>query len=576
MSNKKARLTGVFLNNFQSIKNPTFINLENLTLLYGPNSAGKSSIIDALRLIKYAAVENDTGYNIHYHFRTNSHNGETALGIEFIYGEINTHKPEIGRWAETPDSSGEHLHREFHEALIGNRIQVEFSENSESLKVAINNSPFIEITLEYIEYNEFHKIAKNEDDEKNDDSYISGNLKIHKNNKFFKKIEDRLSDLYSPINSDKSKKRLYLPHYQEHHYDLLIKEEAEQISIKGIRFSPEQYAYSSRVFTTNDLAELLFYEHQNDEEDKKLYSKEGNLFLTENFSKSSPDYQKRLSGRRSLYWKINDIAQDINLIIEGLFFQIRDAIEFSHVKGDRGLIDSARPLYVTEYKKITQSINIGIEYKHLQRYASFLSKPDKFIFPEPVIKSDFINKSLNQYLSSLRDYKIAPEVHKTVPSGELGQQESEIVYLNILNKKGVKLGFQDVGSGLSYIMPILTSLWASKFSIIEQPELHLHPKAQCELGDVFISAYSKGATALIESHSEHLLLRILRRIRETNKDYLIPKELKITPDCVSIYYFEPLPEGYTAVKKIRVDRHGELLDLWPGGFFSERDGELFS
>jgi predicted ATPase len=68
----------------------------------------------------------------------------------------------------------------------------------------------------------------------------------------------------------------------------------------------------------------------------------------------------------------------------------------------------------------------------------------------------------------------------------------------------------------------------------------------------------------------------LRRIRETSKNYLLPKNLKISKDDISIYYFEPVSEGHTVVKSIRVDRHGELLDLWPGGFFSERDSELFS
>ena len=57
---KKTQLTGVFLKEFQSISKPTFINLEKLTFFYGPNSAGKSSIIDALKLIRYAAVENNT------------------------------------------------------------------------------------------------------------------------------------------------------------------------------------------------------------------------------------------------------------------------------------------------------------------------------------------------------------------------------------------------------------------------------------------------------------------------------------------------------------------------------------
>jgi predicted ATPase len=148
------------------------------------------------------------------------------------------------------------------------------------------------------------------------------------------------------------------------------------------------------------------------------------------------------------------------------------------------------------------------------------------------------------------------------------------VYLFVKNKN-LRLGFEDIGSGISYIFPILTSLWDSKLSFIEQPELHLHPKAQCEFGDVFISAFNRGNIAVIESHSEHLILRILRRIRETTNGILIPKELKINCDEVSIYYFEPQPEGHTEVKKIRLDRHGELMDIWPNGFFSERDSELF-
>jgi predicted ATPase len=70
-------------------------------------------------------------------------------------------------------------------------------------------------------------------------------------------------------------------------------------------------------------------------------------------------------------------------------------------------------------------------------------------------------------------------------------------------------------------------------------------------------------------------LRVLRRIRETSNDYLLPKELKFTNESLRIYYFKPEPEGYTSVKEIKVDKHGEFLNSWPDGFFSERDRELF-
>lgn len=307
------------------------------------------------------------------------------------------------------------------------------------------------------------------------------------------------------------------------------------------------------------------------------YNAEANDFLFENFNKESPKFKDKLVQRKRFFWKIQEISHDFNLIVEGLFFHIKSALEHSHIRGDRGLLNSESPFYVPNYSKIQKSLKPEIDYEHLKDYACFLSNPDAYFYPKKVISSDFINDSLKKYLSSLSDYKVVPESHVITNKDSIigSASHTEIIYLNIKNKNSQILGFQDVGSGLSYVMPILTSLWASNFSLVEQPELHLHPKAQCELGDVFISAYNQGSISVIESHSEHLLLRVLRRIRETTNKYLLAKELKITADDVSIYYFEPVPEGHTIVKKIRVDRYGELLDYWPGGFFSERDSELF-
>jgi predicted ATPase len=137
------------------------------------------------------------------------------------------------------------------------------------------------------------------------------------------------------------------------------------------------------------------------------------------------------------------------------------------------------------------------------------------------------------------------------------------------------LDFREVGSGLSFIFPILASLSTSKLSIVEQPELHLHPRAQCEIGDVFIYAASKKNQSVIETHSEHLILRLSRRIRETTKGILLREELELSSSDVVIHYFKPNGDGTTSIHKIRFDSHGEFLDLWPDGFFAERDSELF-
>ena len=574
----KSQLTGVFLKEFQSISRPTFINLEKLTFFYGPNSAGKSSIIDALRLIRYAAVENDTEFNIGYHFRKNSHKDSNAsLGIEFIARQLDYQdNPDINKWSEIPDSTGDHDHWEFHKKLIGNKVQVEFADRCESLKVAINGQPLFEITSDSEYYTAFHKRTDNDDEMKNDDSYIFGKIKIYKSSIFFDSLYKNICDLLSENSNKRKPNRTHIVHFREHHYGLLVNEDDDSISINGIGFSTNRHQDSNFVNISYSVSELLFYEHKLELEDSEFYSQEANKFLFENFSIKSPEFDSKLAKRRRLYWEISNLAKDIDLIVEGLFFHIRTAIDCSHIRGDRGLLNSEYPMHVPESKKISTSIKTGTKYNHLKNYALYLSDPTQFIYPYPVIKNDFINISLEKFLPSLHDYRITAETHKITSPEDTWDKEINIVFLNISNNKKEKLGFQDVGSGLSYIMPILTSLWASKLSIIEQPELHLHPKAQCELGDVFIAAYSQGAVSIIESHSEHILLRVLRRIRETTKNYLLPKNLKISKDDISIYYFEPVSEGHTVVKSIRVDRHGELLDLWPGGFFSERDSELFS
>ena len=147
-------------------------------------------------------------------------------------------------------------------------------------------------------------------------------------------------------------------------------------------------------------------------------------------------------------------------------------------------------------------------------------------------------------------------------------------YFYVEDKKSRSFSFSEVGSGLSYVAPVLTNLFLRPLSLIQQPELHLHPLAQCGLGDVLISAANNKNYSLVETHSEHLLLRILRRVRESTANKC-PKKLAIDCDDVSVYYFNPSDDGFTEVKKLRIDRFGEFQDRWPKGFFTERDAELF-
>lgn len=145
------------------------------------------------------------------------------------------------------------------------------------------------------------------------------------------------------------------------------------------------------------------------------------------------------------------------------------------------------------------------------------------------------------------------------------------------NTKAI-VSHRDVGIGISQILPVLVSAYGNREAIvaIEQPEIHLHPALQSELGDVFIESAlgERHNTFLLETHSEHLILRILRRIRETTNGELDKGLTPITPDDVSVLYVQPSSEGSNIIE-LPVTPDGDFTTDWPGGFFEERMTELF-
>jgi predicted ATPase len=124
------------------------------------------------------------------------------------------------------------------------------------------------------------------------------------------------------------------------------------------------------------------------------------------------------------------------------------------------------------------------------------------------------------------------------------------------------MNIADVGFGASQLLPIIVQgFYAPPGSVllIEQPEIHLHPKAQATLGDLLMEVVKAGDRQIIvETHSEHLLARIQRRIAEQ----------KFSHEQVAIYYFEPTPGG-TKIHRLELDEYGQLVEPIPEGFFEE-------
>lgn len=142
-------------------------------------------------------------------------------------------------------------------------------------------------------------------------------------------------------------------------------------------------------------------------------------------------------------------------------------------------------------------------------------------------------------------------------------------------QNNIAVSASDIGVGVSQLLPLVVAALSNRRGLVacEQPELHVHPRVQVAIGDLLTQTENQ-ASFLIETHSEHLILRLLKRIRQTSEGELPEDLLPVTPEDVSIVYLKPSEEGVKA-DRIHVDEEGEFKKKWPSGFFAERSEELF-
>lgn len=123
----------------------------------------------------------------------------------------------------------------------------------------------------------------------------------------------------------------------------------------------------------------------------------------------------------------------------------------------------------------------------------------------------------------------------------------------------------DVGFGVSQVLPVVTLLLyvpEGSTVLLEQPEIHLHPLAQANLADVLIyAATHRRVQIILESHSEHLLLRLQRRMAEE----------EISSDQVKLYFCDT-QRGNSILTPLRLDLLGQI-ENWPPNFMGDAFGE---
>lgn len=134
------------------------------------------------------------------------------------------------------------------------------------------------------------------------------------------------------------------------------------------------------------------------------------------------------------------------------------------------------------------------------------------------------------------------------------------------NKTSSEVLITDVGFGVSQILPVLVLCYyvpEGSIILLEQPEIHLHPSVQADLADVLIDVVmNRNVQIILESHSEHLLRRLQRRVAEG----------RISSDKVNLYFCR-MDNGTSKIENLELDEYGSIKN-WPPNFFGDEMGEL--
>jgi hypothetical protein len=536
------KITAIELENFQSIGNPTVIPIRDLTLMFGPNGAGKSAVFDAIALLS-TLLGDDWGpgsKKLLALLTRNSRNfGLQGAPLSLGLG-IQVHIEQGWSYSELDWER------------ISNMSRVRYRGVSKGGDYA---DQFCERTLRF--YARFKAATK---------AYPDW---------FICQLDLGLDDeLIVSLQGEGSDARLTI--YEKDWIDLSALKELPQ-SEKGIHLrgrTIEGPVETNLFFTTPRLwlNRQWFSDEKTEGEFLGVAQEVIDLFrevIRENL-RNVPVVQ----GSRT----VPSVAESI-AIVSGTSVEHYDGHLIPPVRIDNS------PVFGTVAPILNKCDPIWLEL--CRAVVSSASKEsidgDENWWELSTISR--VNALLRDELFIENAYQVHGEVYCIAgldKSGELLSPYTEpwpkLVRLYLVDHEQRLLEFEDVGSGIGYVLPVLASLASNDTSLIQQPELHLHPALQSKLGDVIVKSvenkeYLRSFT-LIETHSEHLLLRVMRLIRtakEREDEVLRP----LSHDQVAVLYFEPQPSGETRIRRLRLSPDGQLIDRWPGGFFNERLRDVF-
>lgn len=521
-------VNALIIKNFKSLQDSGEIEIKPIMLLIGPNSSGKTSFIQFLLTLKQT-LESRTKENP---ILINGRYVELGTFNDLIFGHDETKNLDICFNIPTTDISRkienilERNDRFFKEGTFDLMLNLLRESGQKSLLdfLKIDDSKTVgELSQIFYKYLE-------EDFEKNI-NVIFEKVSELSQTKESEETKDRMKELKRRAKkiSEIPKIRMELKNID---FSLL------KLNVKVSYNKSEKRMFLSE-YTILDKNNKILLQIENDEVTSFINDKK-TKFTGLNKSNFFFDFSTQ---EKSYRFSSFDFVRQILDLINGIV--VKNINEFSNNLYYLGPLREYPKRYYLASGEVSPDVGFKGEFFVDVLYRTKLEKQKNIL------------NSLNIWMKKFNmAYEIKPE--------EITENIYALVVVDPISK--IPVTITDVGFGVSQVLPILVegfNLKSGSTLIVEQPEIHLHPKVQAELGDVLIEFYKQGIFSIIETHSEHLILRIQRRIAEG----------MIENSDVGIYYFEPTKDG-TKIIKLEIDKMG-MIQNWPKGFFEEDFVESF-
>lgn len=519
------------IKNFRSFEDIT-LEFRPLNFIFGPNGAGKSSFIKAIKFFSHNLFNLDDtlffeGLKAPTHRYKLDKDTDLISFKEIVRNNDVKKKIVFEVIIRNTEISYNHLNNFLGNIYLGKlRIQ----ENSEYEKIE-NEITDVSVIFEMFNYDrtkrERIKITITD---------LIGNYSF-----------SFIPDSANPENNNTFERTISMPNEKDPKG--FIKSFLENIStMPFIQHNSEYEKYSLKNDSDMILADLSLTNKRNsqtrsDKETTHLYIETLKIYYKLFFA--IPSIVKKIFYKPLHLPALREVPKSIYTLNEGRFPENEYYGILYAFDKDSGIV---------EYKTDWDNYNKEIAFRDFEKTR---------IFHEPVVSfTDLINRTLSN-LGLARKIII--------------KKENRIGYLNYISfEDGTEINISGASSGLLQLLPIIYR--SAKFELdarrgennvvklIEQPELHLHPKLQAELAKFFTSRDILDNNLIIETHSEHLIRNIQVLIAQADKE-LGHENLK---QKVGVYYFsKDKKTGISNIKEMELEDNGFFKEPWPDGFFDD-------